>query len=77
MNVRKLFFSALQATEPWYRLSREVVGSQSLKIFRSCLDTVLGNLFYGILLEKGELDLMTSRVPFQHQPCSDSVRDKN
>lgn len=47
------------------------------KISKNCLDTMLGNLFYGILLEKGELDLMTSIVPFQPQSCYDAVRDKN
>ncbi|KFV80747.1 hypothetical protein N308_05982, partial [Struthio camelus australis] len=43
LNMRKNFFP-VRVTEPWNRLPREVVESPSLKIFKSCLDTVLGNV---------------------------------
>jgi len=38
--MRKNFFT-LRATEPWHRLSREVVESPSLEIFKTRLDKVL------------------------------------
>ena len=41
MNMRKSF--TVRVTELWNRLPREIVESPSLKIFKSCLDTVLGN----------------------------------
>jgi len=43
LNVRKNFFP-LRVTEPWNRLSREVVESPSLEIFQHHLDTVLCSL---------------------------------
>ncbi|KFV81100.1 hypothetical protein N308_05461, partial [Struthio camelus australis] len=43
LNMRKNFFT-VRVTEHWRRLPREVVGSPSLKIFKSYLDTVLGNV---------------------------------
>jgi len=42
-----------------------------LEVFKSHLDTVLGNWLQVILLEV--LDQMTSRGPFQPQPLYDSV----
>lgn len=33
----------LRVTEHWYRLTREVVESLFLGIFKTCLDMVLGN----------------------------------
>jgi len=43
LNMRKNFFS-LRVTEPWHRLSREVVESPSLEIFKALLDKVLCSL---------------------------------
>ncbi|KGL72753.1 hypothetical protein N309_01330, partial [Tinamus guttatus] len=40
LHVRKNFFP-VRVTEPWNRLPREVVGSPSLKIFKSYLDATL------------------------------------
>jgi len=43
LNVRKNFFP-LRVTEPWHRLSGEVVESPSLEIFKTRLDKVLCSL---------------------------------
>jgi len=42
LNIRKHFFT-LRVTEHWHRLPREVLESPSMGIFKSHLDTVLGN----------------------------------
>jgi len=44
LNNRKYCFT-LSVTEHWNRLPREVVESPSLEIFKTTLDTALGNLF--------------------------------
>lgn len=41
MNIRKVFYYC--ATEHWHRSPREVVTSPSMEIFKSHLNTVLGN----------------------------------
>ena len=43
LNIRKSCFT-LRVMEPWNRLSRGVVESPSLEIFKTCLDVVLCNL---------------------------------
>ena len=42
LNIRKLFFT-VSMTKHRHKLPREVVESPSLEIFKSHLDTVLGN----------------------------------
>ena len=43
--------SPVRVTRHWHKLSSEVVEPPSLEIFKSHLDTVLGNLLYLVLLE--------------------------
>jgi len=52
LNIRKHIFSA-RMTEHRHRLSREVVQSPSLEIFKSHLDMVLGHLLQVAMLENG------------------------
>jgi len=49
LNTRKIFFP-LRVTEPWNRLSRDVVDSSSLEIFKTRLEEVLCNLLQVTLL---------------------------
>lgn len=66
--MRKHLFT-LQVTE--LMLPTEAEGSLTLKLFKSCLDMILGNLLWMALLEQGALDQMTSRNPLQHKPSCD------
>ena len=52
LNSRKHLFN-VRVPEHWHRLLRGVVESQSLEIFRSHLDPVLGNHLQVSLLEQG------------------------
>jgi len=52
LNTRKNFFT-LRVTEPWPRLSREVVECPSLEIFKACLDKVLCSLLWVTLHGQG------------------------
>jgi len=51
LNIRKRFFT-VRVTEHWHRLSREVVESSSLGMFKSCPDIILSNWFSVILFEQ-------------------------
>ncbi|KAK4816958.1 hypothetical protein QYF61_025878 [Mycteria americana] len=51
LNIRKHFF-IVRVTEHCHRLQRETMESPSLEIFKSHLDTVLGNQLYVALLEQ-------------------------
>lgn len=62
----------IQIGTHWHRLSREVLESPSLEIFKNQLDVVLGSLCWVALLDKG-LDQMVSRGPFPPQPFCDFV----
>ncbi|KFV78484.1 hypothetical protein N308_03035, partial [Struthio camelus australis] len=42
-NLRKKFFT-VRVTEHWNRLPREAVECPSLEIFKTRLDTILGNM---------------------------------
>lgn len=42
LKIWKYFFT-VRVTKPWYRLSREAVMSPPLEMFKSFLNTVLGN----------------------------------
>lgn len=59
--MRKPFFTG-RVAEHWHRLLREIVGSPSLDILKTQLDTILGNLLLP-LLEKGALTRQSPEVP--------------
>ena len=50
LNIMKNFFT-MRVTEHWKRLPRETVESPSLEIFKSHLDTILGNMLWVTLPE--------------------------
>lgn len=60
MNLKKHFFT-VRVTEHLHRLPREVVKPPSMEIFKSHLDTVVGNSW----LEQECVEKMTSISPFQ------------
>ena len=51
LNSRKHFIT-VSVTQHWHRLPREAVESPSLEIFKSHLDTILGNWFWVALFEQ-------------------------
>ena len=70
-NMRRNFFT-VRVMEHWNRLSREVVHSASLEIFKTHLDAYLCSLLQGACFGRG-LDSMISRGPFQPLQFCDSV----
>jgi len=71
LKPRKNFFP-LRVTEPWPRLSREVVESPSLEIFKARLATVLCSLLWVTLLGQG-VGLGDPRGPWEPQTFRGSV----
>lgn len=69
-NTRRKTF--LRVTEPWNRLPRMLLGSTSLEILRTCLDTSLCNLLQGTCFSRG-LDSVLSRGLFQPLRFCDCV----
>lgn len=63
LNTRKNVF-IVQVTTYWYRLPREVVESPSLKISKSCLDTILCHMLWDDPALTGRLDQTTHCGPF-------------
>jgi len=53
LKSREHFFT-VRVNKHWHRLSREVVESPSLEIFKSHLDMVLGSWLWVALLEQGD-----------------------
>ena len=51
LNIRKHFFT-VSVTDHWPRLPRDIVESPSLEIFKTQLDTVLGNWLWVAQLEQ-------------------------
>lgn len=62
LNMRKHFFT-LRVTEHWHKIPRKVVDSSSLKVFKNCLDMILGNWLYVSLPEQGVWTRWPSEVP--------------
>lgn len=61
---------AVSVSKHWNRMSKELVGSLLLEIFPSCLNVVLENLLWVILLEE---DWMNSKSPFSPLLFYDSM----
>ncbi|KAK4830662.1 hypothetical protein QYF61_012542 [Mycteria americana] len=62
LDIRKHFFP-VRVTKCWHRSPREVVESPRLEIFKSHLDTVLGNLLQVTLLGQGGWTGQPPEVP--------------
>lgn len=71
MSMRKSLFT-LKVALLWNRLSREVMESPSLEIFKTLLDTCLCDLLEGACFSRG-LDQRTSRSSFQPVQLCDSA----
>jgi len=72
LNIRRNFFT-VTVTEHWHRLPREVMEYPSLEVFKSLLDTTLGDWLWVTLSEQAMLNPMTSRGRFQTQVFCYSV----
>jgi len=52
LNIRNRFFM-VQVTKHWLKVPREVMGSPSLETFKRCIDVVMDNGLWVVLLEQG------------------------
>lgn len=62
LNIRKHVFT-VKVTKHWHRLSREVMESLFLEIFKSYLGMVLGHLLWLPLLEQGWWTRWPTKIP--------------
>lgn len=68
------FCFIVRVTENWKRLSRQTVEFPSLEIFKSHMEMVLSKQLHVALPWAGVLDQMASKVPFQSQSFSESLK---